>query len=150
MSIVLHRPDMARARPSSLIKRDEEYIKLFSHSYPIEVYRVCVDVIKRTSAYLNTVAGIAASDKTNLKFYIAMAASRYAVRKHEPTINDLATLATSGVEDSAIATSFGLVAIIYTKLGGTDQVAKGTELLSRINESLREEFSKEVQDAREK
>ena len=38
MAIVLRQPDNARARPSSLIKRDDDYHRLFSPSYPIEIY----------------------------------------------------------------------------------------------------------------
>lgn len=41
MAILLQRPDTARARPSSLIRRDEEYQRLFSTTHPIEVYRAC-------------------------------------------------------------------------------------------------------------
>jgi hypothetical protein len=37
MAVVLRRPDTARARPSSLIKRDEEYLRLLNPDYPIEV-----------------------------------------------------------------------------------------------------------------
>jgi hypothetical protein len=35
MAIVLQRPDTARARPSSLLKKNEDYERLFSLSHPI-------------------------------------------------------------------------------------------------------------------
>ncbi len=140
MAIVLQRPDMARARPSSLIKRDEEYLKLFSQNNPIEVYRVCVDVIKHTSAYLNTLVGVSASDKTNLKFYVAMAAPQLTLKKCDPTIHDLASLTATGVEESAIAAAHDLADSLYAKLGRTDQVSKGPELLANIKLALCDKF----------
>jgi hypothetical protein len=140
MAIVLQRPDMARARPSSLIKRDEEYRKLFNSTYPIEVYRVCVDVLKRTGEYLNALTGLSASDKTNLKFYVAMAAARIALEKSEPSIQELSDLAITKIDERTLKTAFALANSFYDALGRTDQVAKGSELLSKIKESLHEQF----------
>jgi len=38
MAMGLSRPDNSRARPSSLLKRDEDYKKIFSSSVPLPVY----------------------------------------------------------------------------------------------------------------
>ncbi len=52
MAIVLRQPDNARARPSSLIKRDDEYQRLFSPTYPIEIYLASAQVIKQVETFL--------------------------------------------------------------------------------------------------
>ena len=49
MSILLQRPDDARARPSSLLKKDDDYSSVFSTSIPIGVYRVCATCLLYTS-----------------------------------------------------------------------------------------------------
>lgn len=46
MSISMQRPDDARARPSSLLKRDDDYAKIFSPEHPIELYLVAGKLIK--------------------------------------------------------------------------------------------------------
>jgi hypothetical protein len=38
MAIALQRPNDARAHPSSLLKRNEDYEKVFNRSYPIALY----------------------------------------------------------------------------------------------------------------
>ena len=38
MAIVLARPDNARARPSSLLKRDDDYEQVYNLAYPIALY----------------------------------------------------------------------------------------------------------------
>ena len=54
MAIVLRQPDQARARPSSLLKRDEDYERVFSSSYPIELYYVCAEAMRRVEAHLKS------------------------------------------------------------------------------------------------
>lgn len=38
MAMGLSRPDDSRARPSSLLKRDDDYRKIFSENVPVEIY----------------------------------------------------------------------------------------------------------------
>lgn len=141
MSIVLKRPDTARARPSSLIKRDEDYKKLFSGDYPIEVYRACVEILKRVNAFLNAHPdNLSASDKTNLKFYIAMTISQEALQKHDPTPQEIAAFAGSELKEDVFLSAYELVNDIYSELGRTDQIAKGSELVSRLNQNLQTRY----------
>ena len=41
MAILLRSPDTARARPSSLLKNDDDYVRVFDSSYPIG-FTTCV------------------------------------------------------------------------------------------------------------
>jgi hypothetical protein len=53
MAIMLQVPDTARARPSSLLKKDEDYEKVFNETYPIQLFRACIELTRargRTSA----------------------------------------------------------------------------------------------------
>ena len=46
MSIVLKEPDNARARPSSLIKHDNDYKRVFNENSGLDVYLVCIEILK--------------------------------------------------------------------------------------------------------
>ena len=141
MAIMLKRPNTARARPSSLIKRDDEYKKLFTREHPIETYRVCVQIVRQAEAFLDSLPiALAAADKNNLKFYVAMAAAHEAVGKYDPTAKDLATLAGNTLDDNILSTAFNLVSAEYEQLGKTDQVAKGADFVARVRQRLREKF----------
>ncbi|MHB8067661.1 MAG: AIPR family protein [Desulfobaccales bacterium] len=141
MAIVLRRPDTARARPSSLIKRDEEYLQLFKESYPIEIYRACARILKKTEEFLNVHPdNLSPGDKNNIKFYVAMAVAREALTKYNPSVSELSTLAGIDIDDSVFSEAYELVNAEYKTLGGTDKVAKGSELVTNINQKLTEKY----------
>ena len=141
MAIVLQRPDSARARPSSLIKRDDEYQRLFSATYPIEVYRASAQIIKQLEAFLAQHAdNISFADRNNLRFYIAMAACQDALQKAEPSATDVASLAGTPLDGAVLESSYQAVKMHYHTLGASDQAAKGSALLSAIRQAMNEKY----------
>ena len=52
MAVILGRPDAARARPSSLIKKDDDYSSVFSEGFPIGVYTAIAELIRRVDVVL--------------------------------------------------------------------------------------------------
>ncbi|MDQ7839235.1 MAG: AIPR family protein [Thermodesulfobacteriota bacterium] len=146
MAISLKRPDMARARPSSLIKRDEEYINLFDSRQPIEIYRACAELMKQVEAFLNNLGvSLSVTDKNNIKFYIMMCASQEALQDSDPMASPIASLAGVTLSEEVMESSYNLVLKEYTGLGGTDKVAKGSELLSKLKERMQEKFLPKTQ-----
>ena len=142
MAIVLQRPDTARARPSSLIKRDEEYQRLFDSSYPIEIYRACGQIVKQTEIYLAKHGdALSASHKYNMKFYVAMVACQLALKKSNPSFKDVASLAGLTLAQGPFDDAYQVVKEEYEKLGATDQAAKGSELVAAVKERLGGEFT---------
>lgn len=72
MAIALREPDIARARPSSLLKKQDDYEKVFTKNYPIELYLNCVLLMKEVSTYIKTKEEYLSEERSNLKFHIAM------------------------------------------------------------------------------
>lgn len=73
MAIVLREPDNARARPSSLIKRESEYRRVFNESLGIDIYLFCAQTMKRIEAFIKSEAAeYPMRDKSDLKFHSAM------------------------------------------------------------------------------
>lgn len=90
MAILLREPDNARARPTSLIKRQSDYERVFSESTTLEVYFKCAKIMKRLDSFLkNDFPVYSDQEKNNLKFHIAMVAvifilgSSYSVKNLE-------------------------------------------------------------------
>lgn len=141
MAILLQRPDTARARPSSLLKRNEDYEKLYSGSYPIQLYYTCAEAMRRVEEYLKSSAGsLATKDRNNLRFYVAMHAIATLSGKACPSRDDLAKLDLLKLDDDWINASLVLVKAEYDVLGGTDQVAKGPALLEVVRTKLASDF----------
>lgn len=141
-AMVLHRPDDARGRATTLFARD--YKKLFSGYHAITLYVACAKIMKRTEAYLATKA-IDNTDQQNLKWHLAMFVTALHNRSALPQRAKMAKLG----DGSAIAAplydySFEAVWKLYKELkdvvGDGDKVAKGPELLKRVKAKLSEEI----------
>jgi len=142
-SIALNRPDTARARPSSLIKKDDDYMKLFDPAYPISIYRACIEIIKATETYLNDHPdNLSVATKNDLKYYVAMIYSHLMLEEVSPPVERISTLAGKSVEASKLLDSYKLVLDVYNKLGASDQVAKGTQMLKDLNDQMQSRFVK--------
>ncbi|WP_193198220.1 AIPR family protein [Nostoc sp. MG11] len=61
IAIVFHEPDIARSRPSSILKKDNDYKRVFSQKISLEVYLLCA----RTMKNLESSIRILTSGKSN-------------------------------------------------------------------------------------
>ena len=129
MAIVLRRPDTARARPSSLLKNDGDYLQVFNSSYPIDLYYVCADAMRRVEKHLRSPSlNLASKDRNNLRFYVAMHAVA-GVGNRQPTPSDIANFDPAVLDQRAVQNSLEAIQTEYHALGGDDQVSKGPDLL---------------------
>ncbi len=72
MAMVLGQPNTSRGRPSTLLKDDDDYGRVFSSAYPVQAYLVCAKSMRRVEAFLRTEpAGYAAQERLNIKFHLA-------------------------------------------------------------------------------
>ena len=131
MAIVLRRPDTARARPSSLLKTEENYSKVFDSSYPIRLYYVCAEAMRTVEHFLRSPASnVLPENRNNLRFYVAMHAVAGVGSLLGP--NAIADFDTTELDGISINNSLDYVQSKYLELGGNDQVSKGTALLQAI------------------
>lgn len=138
MAVLLGRPDTARARPSSLLKGDDDYARVFSLEYPIQLYHVCAVVMRGTEAHMRGSSNpVPAKDRNNLRFYVAMLMPRLTLEKWELSPETLADLDLSLVDEQCYDDARTLVAKLYEELGGDDQVAKGASLLECLKKDFR-------------
>ncbi len=137
MSVVLQRPSAARSRPTSLLKKNEEYERIFSNAYPIHLYYVCATLLKSVETYLKSDdANLEIQDRNNLKFYVAMHLSAALAVAAKPTPKQIADIDSGQITDMSIATSLKVVRPLYENLGGNDKVSKGPELVEAVRNVL--------------
>ena len=137
MSVLLKQPDDARARPSTIIKDDENYERVFNSEYPLRLYLVSAVLLKRTERLLKKPEiGLERRDRNNLRFYVAMHAAMSLVGKTELGPSDISGINADSISEDILDNSLKAVDEAYRELGGTDQVAKGTELVEKIIESF--------------
>ncbi len=144
MAMGLSRPDNSRARPSSLLKRDEDYERIFSRALPLNVYLWLAQSQKAIDAYLRSeVDDATAQERTNLRFHLAMVAAARLVGGAVKAPGQLSRVVTDNVPISEanlsaclteLRTSFASFASVSGD--SADKIAKGQEfvnfLLTRI------------------
>jgi len=133
MACALSDPANARARPSSLIKNNDTYMKLFSASYPLDIFLKCPMIVRAVEDCLKQCReSNLRAHSNNLRFYVAMLWTLRTCGVPRPTIEQVASIDTSLLTNDAIMESAMDVYGAYDGLGGTDQVAKGTELALQL------------------
>ena len=136
MAVVLQRPGTARARPSSLLKKDEDYETVFSEHFPIEVFRASIELSRLVDAHLRADTTLSPEDRVNLKFYVAMYLAALASGVAKPTPDQIKTLAGNTINKSLLDEATAAVKGIYQQLGANALTAKGGEFGEKLTERL--------------
>jgi hypothetical protein len=138
MAIALREPDNARARPSTLLKSEDDYSRVFSPAHPLPLYLFCVRLLRAVEEALRGPEfDLAGRDINNVKFHVALLVAGVMTDMRAPTAERLAGLADSQFDAALIGQSARRVLAIYQKLGATDQVAKGPQFARRVETELR-------------
>lgn len=97
MAMGLSRPDNSRARPSSLLKRDDDYRKIFSRDIALDVYLWMAQSQKAVDSFLlSEEAGTTPQERTNLRFHLSMIAAARLLKAQVHNPAQLQTIAASG------------------------------------------------------
>jgi hypothetical protein len=133
MAMGLSRPADSRARPSSLLKRDDDYTKIFSAAVPLEVYLWLARSQKAVDAFLlSEAAGATVQERTNLRFHLAMVAAARLVGDRVRSPTPLRALAGRPITDADLGACLKVVRTCFMEREKTtgdavDKIAKGAE-----------------------
>ena len=127
MTILLARPDTARARPASLIKNDDDYSRVFSENYPIRLYTNAAVLVRRVEGVLKNQSEMTAKDRNNLRFYVLFRLTSVLANSPRPTAFKVAQLDVESVDDVDIELALEKVRDHYLLLGGTTK-SQGPDL----------------------
>lgn len=136
MSILLGKPDSARARPSSLLKKDEDYKRVFNKDYPLMLYLFCSRALKIVDVFVKSeIASLNSEERTNLKFHLAMLAAMRIAGKINLSHKDFEKMQIISITDNLLLECLETVKSVFVELGGTDQVAKGVKFVEELKKN---------------
>jgi hypothetical protein len=137
-SIYSQKADYARARPSTLIKKNIDYENIFNDNLPLELYYKGIIIQKEIEkAMINfNNPKLTRAIIGDIKFHVALFVTCLLTNKIKPTADDIAKIDVSNLEDKLINTAIEDVYIIYDTMGGTNAVAKGTEFVTETLEQI--------------
>jgi hypothetical protein len=137
-------PDYARARPSTLIKNDRDYKKIFDNKLPMDLYYKGVIIQKLIEQRLKIFNSpkLTRAQIGDIKFHVSMLATCILTNSIRPKALEIANSNTSLLTEKVIDKAIEDVFIIYDAMGGTNSVAKGTEFVKELLEHLTIEIRK--------
>lgn len=131
-------PGNARARPSSLLKRDEDYGRIFDEAHPLAMYYVCAVLGRRIEdAFRLDACTVERSQWNNIRYYALMLLGLRLTGGILPSLQQIAKVDVSAATDEYCLACIHEARDEYLLLGGTDRVAKGNQLGSRLVEKHR-------------
>ena len=138
MAIGLSEPSNSRARPSSLLKNDADYARVFDDRVGYAIYLWVAKVQKAVDEFLRSErAETTAADRTNLRFYVSMllVAKRHGGRVFNPKqLKDLCGVTFSEDEMMDALTEVRAELIAFQRERGTpvDRIVKNREFTDAL------------------
>lgn len=135
ISILMQKPDYARARPSSLLDEQSSYELLFSPNTNLNVFYLIAIFGKKIEENLRTINGLKPSQSSDIKFHVLFASTALATKKSKIYANDIEKLTDSSI-DKYIYQSITLVKNLYLQEGGTNKVVKSSDFRELLISTL--------------
>ena len=136
MSLFLGKPNYARARPSTLLSNEENYKKLYKDNPDLEVYFKSALLGKRVEKCVKSSNDFTQAEKSDILFYVIYLVAGKLLHTPDILPDQFKQLELDSVSDDTINEAAQTVLQIYHELGGSNKVAKGSELLDRVQKEI--------------
>jgi hypothetical protein len=125
IAVLLQRPHDARARPTSIMRDEILYQKLFSDDNHLAIYKVCAELHFAVDVYLKSVRKTVDSIyRNNLRYHLMMQLS-WRVNGSRPVHESrLKSLKISALKEADIKLEFDHAMKLFDKAGAEDKTAK--------------------------
>lgn len=140
MTLLLHKPDYARARPSTLLSNDEEYGKLYSQSHSLSVFYNAAKIGRNIETNLKKHVEFTPVERGDILFYVLFSVVVNTVGHVDLQATDLADFDIDFLQSKVIDEQIEWVYSLYKVLGGTGKIAKGPKLIRKIKEELASKY----------
>ncbi|WP_338833982.1 hypothetical protein MHLNE_03540 [Moorella humiferrea] len=134
MAIVLREPDNSRARPSTLIKDEADYKRVFNETYPLELYFCSARLMRQIDEFLRSdLPGYTNDEKNNMRFHLAMVVSIKVLKSTNYSPEEVLDLNKKWPDNDFIYNSFreliGLLKLYNVNGHPIDRIAKSREFV---------------------
>lgn len=136
ISIILRKPDYARARPSTLLTDDEIYGQLYESNQNLNAYFIAALIGKKVQQALKASAEMTPAERSDILFYLLYAVFSKSLNKKEISFSDLSNFDPQLITDELINELMSTIYAKYKELGGNGRVAKSNTFISEIDTIL--------------
>ena len=135
ISLLLKRPDHARARPSTLLNDDDTYEQLYNDSQNLDMYLIAAKLGKKIKKNVKATT-YNQTEKSDILFYVLFAIASKTLNKSSISVQDLIGINVERISDEFISRMIELVYSKYVELGGNSRVAKDPNFINQIEPLL--------------
>ena len=132
ISLVLRKPDFARARPSTLLTDEETYKYLYETNQDLEAYYKAAKVGRNIQNKLKSNGKITNTEINDILFYVIYAVVANVLKKKEISFLDLKNLNLNNITETEIITISDKIYNKYKELGGNSRIAKSQGFIDYI------------------
>jgi hypothetical protein len=147
LSVVLRRPDDARARPRNYFKSNELYNSVFGKDkFDLNLYLKSTDILRQVESFLDG-KSLELIHRRNINFYLCMYATCAKVGSAYAPPGEILKLDPATLSPEFLTECYDRVWKQYEKLANKfaerdyDSLAKGPHLLKTLNAELKKRFS---------
>ncbi len=130
ISLFFQKPNYARARPSTLLIKDETYDELYIKNQDLDVFYNSAKLGRMVEVCLKKSNAYSPAQKNDILFYVLYLSVAKKVGKPYISYKDVKELDLSEYTDEYVSQVAEVVFSEYEKLGGDGKVAKGSDLIN--------------------
>ncbi|MCJ0595370.1 AIPR family protein [Enterococcus cecorum] len=132
ISLVLRKPDFARARPSTLLTDEETYKFLYEDNQDLEAYYKAAKIGRRIQNALKNSGGMSITEVNDILFYVVYTVAADNMRKRELAFSDIKVFDVDSVTDAKILSVADKIYKKYKELGGNSRIAKSRTFIEDV------------------
>lgn len=132
MSLILQKPNYARARPSTLLENQENYERLYLSHQNLSVFYNSAKLGKIVEKFVKSNGRFTTTEKTDILFYVLYWMVVQKIGKTDINIDDVRDLDLNYFGDDKINIAAQYVYCEYKQLGGNNQIAKSSTLIDSL------------------
>ncbi|MGN0856519.1 MAG: AIPR family protein [Candidatus Spyradenecus sp.] len=132
ISLFLQKPNYARARPSTLLIKDETYDELYIKNQDLDVFYNSAKLGKKVEICLKKSNAYTPAQKNDILFYVLYLSVARKLGKTNISFKDVKGIELTDYTDEYITQTAEIVFNEYEKLGGDGKVAKGLNLIDAL------------------
>lgn len=143
IAVVLQRPDDARARPMTILGKEDGYNSVFDISCNRDVFLFSVLLDRQVAKFLSLRNDLTKDEANDLQYYIDTWMAAMLAKHPTPSkarVADAIDAVKVPVPIEMLQRSYERVREIYGAKGGDDKAAKGVEMRAAVLEAIRNEF----------
>lgn len=132
MSVLSHKPNFARARPSTLLSQGSFYDEMYVDNTDLDIFYKAAVLGKKVDLWLKKENSFSSSEKSDLLFYIIYFVAAREVQSPNITFKQFKDMDIELISADKMKSAAEIVRTQYNNLGGNATVAKGSQLISYL------------------